>query len=119
MSQFRYFFEPGSGICLWSDDEAARARFGYAVVLDEFDLPEEVADSAYALIARFDSSIDFADPAGASPWSAADHARFAQDAAALLARLRACMPEGVTIIDKTGCQDAPVMTGAALDDSMR
>src|SRR5262249_23851793 len=40
--RFRYFFDPGSGCCLWSDNEASRERFGYPVDLDRLDLGENL-----------------------------------------------------------------------------
>jgi hypothetical protein len=102
---FRYFFDPGSGTCLWSANYRATAQFGYAVALDELGLPEEVTDRASVLIARFDASINWADPAGASPWAAVDLVRFAHDAATLLDDLRASMPSDVSIVDETDQHD--------------
>ena len=34
----RFFFDAGSGVCLWAQDEATKQRFGYAVQLDDLDL---------------------------------------------------------------------------------
>lgn len=98
--ELRYFFDPGSGICLWSANNAARERYGYPVALDVLDLPPAVVAHANALIERFDTSIDRDDPAGASPWSDADAACFVTDAAALLECLRGCLGPRVIIVDE-------------------
>jgi hypothetical protein len=65
----RYFFDAGSGVCLWAADDEARAAFGYPVELEELDLPRDTIFLGNRLIAIFDESIDWQDPAGASPWS--------------------------------------------------
>lgn len=99
--QFRYFFDPGSGVCLWSANDAARARFGYPVALDDLVLPAALDSRARELISRFDTSIAWDDPAAPSPWSASDRAEFAQDAAALLAALRDHMGDDAAFVDET------------------
>jgi hypothetical protein len=39
---FRYFFGPGSGICLWSANDEARDRFDYPVQLTDLGLSENL-----------------------------------------------------------------------------
>jgi hypothetical protein len=29
--EIRYFFDPGSGVCLWAKNAAAREKFGYPI----------------------------------------------------------------------------------------
>ena len=86
--ELRYFFDYGSGICLWSSNEAARIRFGYPVDLDELGVPSSIKDLAYNLMQRFDLSLDWADPSGSSVWSHQDCDGFAADSQTLLQRLR-------------------------------
>lgn len=34
---FRFFFDAGSGVCLWAADEGTKQRYGYPV--EHWDLP--------------------------------------------------------------------------------
>ncbi|HVY89090.1 MAG TPA: hypothetical protein VG942_09500 [Hyphomonadaceae bacterium] len=61
--RLRFFFDAGSGVCLWSQNEAAKQRFGYAVELDSLDLPAGLAEEAERLISDYDATIDWSDPA--------------------------------------------------------
>ncbi len=74
--KLRYFFDPGSGICLWASDEEARVAFGYPVELDELPLPQELVTIGHGLIEWFDTSIDWGCPPNPSPWSPVDEANF-------------------------------------------
>jgi len=51
--KLRFSFDPGSGICLWSENELARDRFGYPVELDSLEISPSVKKRAEELIARF------------------------------------------------------------------
>lgn len=84
----RYFFDAGSGTCLWAANDAARAAFGYAVDLRALPLAPDTRDGLTRLVQRFDGSIDWDDPGGASPWGTAARETFARAAAEGLARLR-------------------------------
>lgn len=85
----RYFFDPGSGICLWAGCDAARARFGYPVQARQLPLTRETRERVAALVDWYDRSVDWEYPAGPSLWDEAEHARFAAAASRLLAVLRA------------------------------
>lgn len=92
--RLRFFFDAGSGTCFWTADQEAHSAFGdYAVATEALALPSALCAWGEALLARFDASIDWADPAAASPWSQADHERFASDARAFLAEVVACRPD--------------------------
>jgi hypothetical protein len=65
--KLRYFFDPGSGICLWAADDEARAQFGYPVELEELSLAGDTLALGNSLIERFDGSINWSDPGSASP----------------------------------------------------
>ena len=99
--RLRYFFDPGSGICLWSENEAARGRFGYPVELGDLELTSALKKRAEELMARFDKSTDWADPSGPSPWSDVERARFQADAASLLRSLQQCLGASFEIRDCT------------------
>ena len=59
---FRYFFDPGSGICLWSDNDEAREKFDYPVELSDLGLSENLLRQAIHLIAWYDTSLDWSYP---------------------------------------------------------
>jgi hypothetical protein len=64
--ELRYFFDYGSGICLWSSNEVANKRFGYPVELEDLGLPSDVENLAIDLLRRFDMSFNWDDPLGPS-----------------------------------------------------
>jgi len=99
--KLRFGFDPGSGICLWSDNELARDRFGYPVELSSLGIAPSVKKQAEELIARFDTSLDWRDPAGPSLWSAVEREHFRADAADLLRSLQECLGAGFEIRDCT------------------
>lgn len=98
--ELRYFFEYGSGICLWSSNEAARIRFGYPVELDDLNLPPSVKDLAFELMQRFDVSLDWDNPSEPSVWARQDRDRFAAESQTLLQRLSEHLGEDFRIKDE-------------------
>ena len=51
----RFFFDAGSGVCLWAYDAEAKARFGYPVEADMLDVSAE-------LRADYDDTFPWDDP---------------------------------------------------------
>ena len=98
--ELRYFFDYGSGICLWSSNEEANEKFGYPVELEGLDLPSNVKNLASDLLHRFDSSLNRDDPAGPSAWSIKDRERFDIDSQKLLQQLREHLGEDFRIKDE-------------------
>jgi hypothetical protein len=84
----RYFFDPGSGICLWSANGVAREKFDYPVELSTLGLPESVLQQAADVMAWHDTSMDWSNPANPSPWSEEERARFHSASQTLLSTLR-------------------------------
>lgn len=84
----RYFFDPGSGICLWSACDAARERFGYPVASRQLPLPRPTRERMAQLVDWYDTSVDWEYPAGPSLWTEEEHERFARAARHLLSVLR-------------------------------
>lgn len=81
MKRLRFFFDPGSGTCLWSANDDARAACGYAVDHQALPLSDSVKAELTRLIAAFDTSIDWGNPTERGPaWSRAAEAAFLQDA---------------------------------------
>ncbi|WP_154668217.1 hypothetical protein [Pseudoduganella violaceinigra] len=97
--KLRFSFDPDSGICLWSENELARDRFGYPVELDSLEIAPSVKKRAEELITRFDTSLDWSDPAGPSLWSGLEREHFLADAAGLLRSLQECLGAGFEIQD--------------------
>ena len=85
--KLRYFFDPGSGTCLWSADDEARMSYGYAVTLEELPISEAARAEGHRLATIFDTSIDWNDPGGQSPWTAEHETRFRESSDALHAVL--------------------------------
>lgn len=100
--RLRYFFDPGSGVCLWAGDAATREALGdYPVAATQLPLSRNTACWLAHLIAWFDTSLDWDDPGQpGSPWPPGEAARFRTAADAGLARLRAELPaERFLLID--------------------
>ena len=101
--RLRYFFDAGSGTCLWAADAATEARYGYAVGLDALPLSDETRAALGRLIAAHDRSIDWSDPAGGDVRGAGDAERFAAAAREGLALLRRDLPSSsFEVVDERG-----------------
>lgn len=85
--ELRFFFDAGAGVCLWAGNEAAESRHDFAVDVDELPLSGNTRDELRRLMAWYDTSIDWDDPAGASPWSAEENQRFNAAVQAVVPRL--------------------------------
>ncbi len=85
---FRYFFDSGLGICLWSDNDAARERFNYPVELSDLGLSENLLRRVNHLIAWYDTFRDWSYPPNPSPWPMSEDIRFHEASQKLLSMLR-------------------------------
>lgn len=90
----RLFLDAGAGVCLWSRDEATKARFGYAVETQELGLPADVLEDVFRLIADYDQGFNWNDPAVADDASAE---AWRERIAGLLPRLRAALGPDFTV----------------------
>lgn len=90
MSHFRlrFFFDAGSGVCLWSADVATRAQYDVAVMTEQLPLRAATRQEVARLLAWYDTSLDWDNPAGPTPWSPEECTRFNAAVRSLLARLR-------------------------------
>jgi len=61
--RLRFFFDAGSGVCLWAQDVEAKARFGYPVEAAMLDVPRELRDEIAQLITDYDDTFPWDDPA--------------------------------------------------------
>lgn len=100
LPRVRFFFDAGSGCCMWSANAAARRELGtYEVHLATLKLPQALQDEGGALIERHDTSIDWNDPFSGKPWADEQHAAFDVEATDWLARVRAALVSKVVIDD--------------------
>ena len=66
----RFFFDPGSGVCLWQRSEEAGAHGPYAVDHEALPLTRNTKAALTALVAIADLSIDWEDAPDSGPyWS--------------------------------------------------
>jgi hypothetical protein len=100
--QLRYFFDPGAGICLWSGNDAAEARYGYPIDARSLPLPENTWRRVWYLCSWYDTSIDWNYPPDPSPWDAAERERFNNEAQPMLAQLRKQLGPEFEIVDESG-----------------
>lgn len=94
----RFFFDAGSGVCLWAQNAEAKARFGYPVEAAMLDVPEELRAEIEQLVTDYDDTFPWGDPASGQPVEAArpiegyaENPAFATRVRALLPRLRAAL----------------------------
>ena len=98
--ELRFFFDAGSGICLWSGNAEARERFGYPVDHRTLPLSENTQRFLTHLMAWYDTSIDWSDPGGTEDfWTREELARFAAEATKGLQRVRQELPAGFIVTD--------------------
>ena len=98
--RLRFFFDSGSGICLWAGDAFTEDRYGLAVEACALPLPPDLVAETERLIALWDTSLDWDDPGGPSPWTVNDERGFGAQADALLERLRAALGPGFMVGDE-------------------
>ena len=75
--EVRYFFDPGSGVCLWAKNETAKVKFGYPIDHWALPLSENAKRWLQYLITWFDTSIDWSAPSDTDDyWSEEELQRF-------------------------------------------
>lgn len=99
LARVRFFFDAGSGYCIWSANAAARRDLStYEIHLSTLPLPKGLQDEGEALIQRQYTSIDWNDPSSGKPWTIEEQAAFNAEANHWLARVRAAL-DGKVVID--------------------
>jgi hypothetical protein len=96
----RFFFDAGSGVCLWAYDDEAKAQFGYPVESDMLDAPAELRAEIEQLVKDYDDTFDWDDPGsgeGVEPdrtmFGHEENPPFVSRVRALLPKLRAALPD--------------------------
>ena len=98
--RLRFFFDAFAGVCLWAGDDAARARYDYAIELSQLGLPADVQVLGESLMARYDAALDKDDPGAGQRWSSEARAAFQRDGDTFIAALRHALGEQVQVIDE-------------------
>ena len=61
MYELKFWFEHG-GTCLWSKNEAAREKYGYAIELSDLPISETLTEQLVQLEEEYHSFLDWSDP---------------------------------------------------------
>ncbi len=98
VAALRFFFEYGVDTVLWPDD--VDSPLGYPCESRRLPISEAARAEIDRLAAWYQSSLDWQDPAAASPWSAQERGRFNTQARSLLERIRSELPAGWVVEDR-------------------
>lgn len=87
---------------MWSGNDAARARFGYAVDLEQLPLSRTVTRRAWFVVAWWDTFLDWDKAPDYSRWWSAEAKAFDAAAQELLELLRQGLGTEYDIVDESG-----------------
>ena len=96
-----YFFDAGSGTCLWSANESAREKFDYPVDINDLPLCENTKRRIIYITAWYDTSLDWSDPSGPSPWDVDELLSFNSEAQKMLHSLRTELGNEFELVDES------------------
>ncbi|MFD7027846.1 hypothetical protein ACFWAR_07425 [Streptomyces sp. NPDC059917] len=103
--RLRFLFEYGVDTPLWPDPSVGPgldSPYGYPCVLERLPLTAVLRDELGRLAELYQSSLDWDDPAGPSPWSGEQHASFGREADAALEALRRELGDDWSVEDRRG-----------------
>jgi hypothetical protein len=98
--RLRFFFDAGSGTCLWADNELTHERFDYPVDFAELPISENLRRRLHFITAWYDTGLDWSDPGGPSTWDAEESARFEVAARAVFASVQAALGPEFECVDE-------------------
>ena len=99
--RLRFFFDTGSGICLWSANDAARERFDYPIELSALPLPETIRRRGSFVLAWYDTFMDWELAPEPSQWWPREEAAFNAAVQELLALFRQYLGPDFEIVDES------------------
>jgi len=68
--QLRFFFDYGSGVCIWAGNEHAQKKFeSYPIESNILPISKTLKNELDCLIVEYDSSLNWDDPSNPSPWT--------------------------------------------------
>lgn len=96
----RFFFDYGTGNCLWSADDDTDAAFGYPI--DHRTLPLSPATIATIddMLTWYDTSLNWEYPPDPGPWRQAECERFNQAVAVLFAAIQAELGDACDVLNE-------------------
>lgn len=94
--EFRFFFEAGVHVCLWSANADARECFHYPVSLRDLALPRALVLWGEALMERWDDAVGWYGPP--MPWEAEEEAKFHAEVSGFLDELDMALGRGYRVI---------------------
>ncbi|MEV7441183.1 hypothetical protein AB0O22_08530 [Streptomyces sp. NPDC091204] len=101
----RFFFEYGVDTPLWpgpSDVPALDSPYGYPCAPEKLPVTAVAGGELTRLAELYQSSLDWDDPAGPSPWTREQQESFRCEADAALETLRRELGDGWTVEDRRG-----------------
>jgi hypothetical protein len=99
--KLRYFFDFGSGICLWAANDAARERFGYPVHSSKLPITSTLMHRVEFVLAWHDTFLDWDNPPKQTRWWAVEGEQFKLAAQELLHLLRKELGAEFEIVDES------------------
>ncbi len=98
----RFFFDAGSGRCLWANSDVTRTAFDYDVDIGELNISNDAKALADQVMRWYDTSLNWSSPADPlpEPWTMEEKRHFDDTARRLLAVLRTELGEDWEIIDE-------------------
>lgn len=67
--EMKFSFDWGSGVCLWSTNNAARNKYGYPVETSQLPISEELKKDLEHLISWHDKALDWNEPQNNLLWT--------------------------------------------------
>ncbi len=101
MYKLRYFFDFGSGICLWAANDAAKDHFGYPVDSSKLSITSTLIHRIGFVLAWYDTFLDWDNPPSETLWRANERKPFNLAAQELLYLLREELGVEFEIMDES------------------
>ena len=99
--KIRFFFDYGSGVCLWAGDNYTSNLLGYPISIeaDFLALDTTLIAEANRLIDLYDESLNWESPLDDSPWSQETWSEFFEDTRKLYSSLREAFQECIILVN--------------------
>jgi hypothetical protein len=97
--RLRFFFDWRVGTCLWAANDAAKARFDYAVDPERLLSPETL-DEIARIASWHDTSLNWTYPPDPGPWRVEECVRFNQAVRALLVAIQSELGSELELVDE-------------------